>query len=316
MMKIPDVGTTCKMNISTVTIGALKEEGGTRGRKVTIGGECTLPHLTFDGDNPHKPVIAGYVSDIVPDWPDFLQKAIGKEIHSPDEWAQKCVEDFKVDLISIKLLGGSSERANRSPEDCAKLIETLLKAVEVPLIIWGSGDMEKDRLILQECSQAARGENCLLGSATESNYMTMAAICKADKHKLISEAPVDINIGKQVNILLEDAGFNLDDVVMFQTTAALGYGFDYVYTIMERARIAGLQGDKLMARPQLCDIGEEVWRTKEATMGEDILPRWGDVKKRGPMWEAVCAQGYLQAGADLLIMAHPEAIRTVRKFIA
>jgi acetyl-CoA decarbonylase/synthase complex subunit delta len=140
----------------------------------------------------------------------------------------------------------------------------------------------------------------------------MAAICKADQHKLIAEAPVDINIGKQVNILLDDTGFNLDDVIMFQTTAALGYGFDYVYTIMERARMAGLQGDKLMAQPQLCDVGEEVWRTKEATAGEDILEGWGAVEKRGPMWEAVCAAGYLQAGADILIMAHPEAIKTIR----
>jgi len=126
---------------------------------------------------------------------------------------------------------------------------------------------------------------------------------------------VDINIGKQVNILLEDSGFNLEDIIMFQTTAALGYGFDYVYTIMERARIAGLQGDKLMARPQLCDVGEEVWRIKEATMGEDVLVRWGDVRKRGPMWEAVCAQGYLQAGADLLIMSHPEAIGIIQNSV-
>ena len=314
-MKIPDVSTVSKMSISTVTIGALKDDGGTRGSTVTIGGQSALPHLTFDGLIPNKPVVAAYVADMVPDWPDFLLKAIGNEINSPFEWAQKAVENFGVDLISMKLSGGSSDRENKSPDECARIIEKLLKTVDVPLIIWGSGDVEKDRLILQDCSQAARGENCLLGSATEANYMTMAAICKSDKHKLIAEAPVDINIGKQVNILLEDAGFDLNDVIMFQTTAALGYGFDYVYTIMERARIAGLQGDKLMAHPQLCDVGEEVWRTKEATMGEDILEGWGKVEKRGPMWEAVCAQGYLQTGADLLIMAHPEAIAAVNKFI-
>jgi len=310
-MDLPDVSIASKRSISTVTIGATSSEGGTRGRTVTVGGQTGLPHLTFDGETPNRPVIAGYVADVVPDWPDFLKKAIGDEINSPVEWAQKAVQEFKVDLINIKMLDGSPDRSDKSPEDCAKLAQDILKAVDVPLIIWGSGDEEKDRLILQECSQATRGENCLLGSATESNYMTMAAICKSDQHKLISEAPVDINIGKQVNILLEDAGFNLQDVVMFQTTAALGYGFDYVYTIMERARMAGLQGDKLMAQPQLCDVGEEVWRTKEATASEEIMPGWGDVTKRGPMWEAVCAQGYLQAGADVLIMAHPEAIRTI-----
>ena len=146
--------------------------------------------------------------------------------------------------------------------------------------------------------------------------MTVVAICKADKHKIISEAPVDINIGKQVNILLQDAGYDLKDVVMFQTTAALGYGFDYVYTILERARIAGLKGDNLMAAPQLCDVGGEVWRIKEAVVGEDVLPGWGNVEKRGPLWEATCAGVYLQAGADLLIMAHPDAMKNVRRTIA
>jgi acetyl-CoA decarbonylase/synthase complex subunit delta len=294
-----------------VTIGALEADGGTRGKTVTVGGQTALPHLTFDGESPNRPAIAGYVSDIVPDWPDFVKEAIGSEINAPVEWAQKVVEQFGVDLVNIKLKGGSPDFDDRSAEDCAKTVVDILKAVEVPLIIWGCGDEEKDRSIMQEVSQATRGENCLLGSATESNYMTMAAICKADQHKLIAEAPVDINIGKQVNILLDDSGFSLDDVVMFQTTAALGYGLDYVYTIMERARLAGLQGDKLMAQPQLCDVGEEVWRTKEATAGEDILEGWGAAEKRGPMWEAVCATGYLQAGADILIMAHPEAIKTV-----
>ena len=145
--------------------------------------------------------------------------------------------------------------------------------------------------------------------------MTIVAICKADKHKIIAEAPVDINIGKQINILLQDAGFDLKDVIMFQTTAALGYGFDYVYTILERARTAGLKGDKLMAAPQLCNVGGEVWRIKEANVDEDVLPGWGKLEKRGPIWEATCASGYLQAGADILIMAHPKAIKIVKKII-
>jgi acetyl-CoA decarbonylase/synthase complex subunit delta len=242
-----------------------------------------------------------------------LTDAIGEEINSPADWAKKCVDQFGVDLISLKLLGADPSVQDKSPEDCAKVVESVLKAVDVPLIIWGCGDDEKDNAILPECSQAARGENCLLGSAKESNYMTVVAIAKADKHKIISEAPVDINIGKQVNILLQDAGYDLKDVVMFQTTAALGYGFDYVYTILERARIAGLQGDKLMAAPQLCDVGGEVWRIKEASADEDILPGWGKLSERGPMWEATCAGVYLQAGADILIMAHPTAIETVKQ---
>jgi acetyl-CoA decarbonylase/synthase, CODH/ACS complex subunit delta len=315
-MQLPDVKERWTSKINVVTIGATKDDGGTRTSTITVGGQTTLPFLNFEGELPNKPVIAGYIADTPPSWPDTLKSAIGSEINSPVEWAQKCVEEYKVDLLSMKLLGADPSGKNATPDECAKAVEDVLKAVGVPLAIWGCGDDAKDAQVLPECSQVARGENCLIGSAKESNYMTIVALCKADKHKIISEAPVDINIGKQVNILLQDAGYDLNDVVMFQTTAALGYGFDYVYTIFERARIAGLKGDKLMATPMIADIGGEVWRIKEASVDEDILPGWGKLEKRGPAWEATCAGGYLQAGADILIMAHPEAIATTQATIA
>lgn len=315
-MEIPDVKEKWTGKINEVTIGALKEQGGTRSKTVTVGGQTTLPFLTFEGEIPHPPVIAGFVSDTPPEWPDVIKEAIGKEINSPVEWAQKNVEEFGVDLISIKMIGANPVGKDAPPEACAKVLQDVLKAVSVPIIIWGCGNDQKDNLVLPECSQASRGENCLIGSAKESNYKTIVAICKADKHKIISEAPVDINIGKQVNILLKDAGFDLKDVVMYQTTAALGYGFDYVYTILERARIAGLKGDTLMASPQICDVAGETYRVKEAVADEDVLPGWGSLAKRGAMWEAVCAGGYLQAGADILIMAHPQAIKSIKNSIA
>ena len=315
-MEIADVKEKWTTPINTVTIGATKEEGGTRGSTVTVGGETTLPFLTFEGEIPHRPVIAGVVCDVVPDrWPDILKSAIGDVINSPTEWAQKCVEDFKVDLISLKLAGADPAGKNRSPAEAAKTVKAVLEAVEVPLIFWGCDDENKDNEVLPECSHAARGENCLIGSATERNYRTLGAIGTADKHKLIAEAPVDINIGKQVNILLQDAGFKLQDVVMCQVTAALGYGFDYVYTIFERVRIAGLKGDQLMALPQIANVGWEVWKVKEALADEDILPGWGKLATRGPMWEVATAAGYLQAGADIVTLAHPTAISVIRQTI-
>jgi acetyl-CoA decarbonylase/synthase, CODH/ACS complex subunit delta len=314
-MALPDVKEKWLHTINEVTLGATEAEGGTREKTITVGGQTTLPFLDFEGTIPNKPVIAGYVADAVPEWSDVILNGIGSEVNSPVEWAQKCVQDFGVDVISLKLLGADPNGANRSPSDCAKVVGDILKTVKVPLIIWGCGDDEKDSLVLQECGEAASGENCLIGSAKESNYRTIVAICKANKHKIISEAPVDINIGKQVNILLQDDGFDLNNVIMFQTTAALGYGFDYVYTISERARIAGLKGDKLMALPQICDVGGEVYRIKEAVADEDVLPGWGALEKRGPMWEAVCAGNYLQAGADILIMAHPTAIKNIQNAI-
>ncbi|GAG19318.1 unnamed protein product, partial [marine sediment metagenome] len=141
------------------------------------------------------------------------------------------------------------------------------------------------------------------------------AIGTADKHKVIAEAPVDINIGKQVNILLQDAGFSLEDVVMCQTTAALGYGFDYVFTIFERVRIAGLRGDKLMALPQIANVGWETWKVKEATQDEQALPGWGTLAQRGVLWETAAATGYLHAGADILTLAHPQSVAAMREAI-
>jgi acetyl-CoA decarbonylase/synthase complex subunit delta len=314
-MQIADVNEKWTAAINQVTIGATKAEGGTRAKTITVGGQTTLPFLTFEGAIPNRPVIAGYVADVVPDWPDMLVQAIGKEINSPVEWAQKYVQQYKVDLISLKMIGADPAGKDRPAADCAKMVQDVLKAVDVPLIVWGCGSDEKDNQVLPECSQAGKGENCLIGSAKEANYRTVVAICKSDKHKIIAQAPVDINLGKQINILLQDAGYDLKDVVMFQTTAALGYGFDYVYTILERARTAGLKGDKLMAMPQICDVGGEVYRIKEAVVDEDVLPGWGSLAKRGPMWEAACASGYLQAGADILVMAHPDAIKSVQAVI-
>ena len=315
-MEVADIKEKWSNPINTVTIGATSDDGGTRGRTVTIGGETTLPFLTFEGEIPHRPVIAGVVVDVVPEgWPDVLKDAIGDVISSPVEWAQKCVEEFKVDLISLKLLGPDPTVGTSGPAEAAKIVKAVLEAVDVPLILWGCDDEETNNELLPECSQAARGERCLIGSATESNYRTLAAIGTADKHKLIAEAPVDINIGKQVNILLQDAGFPLEDVVMCQTTAALGYGFDYVYTIFERVRTAGLKGDKLMALPQIANVGWEAWKVKEALQDEDLLPGWGKLSVRGTLWETASAAGYLQAGADILTLAHPESVAIMRETI-
>jgi acetyl-CoA decarbonylase/synthase complex subunit delta len=316
-MDLVDVKEKWSNTINTVTIGATASEGGTRGKTVTVGGETTLPFLKFEGDIPHAPVIAGLVVDVVPEgWPEVLTSAIGDVIKSPAAWAKKLVDELNVDLICLKLLGPDPSGSNRSAGDAAKTVKEVLEAVDVPLIIWGCGDEEKDNEVLPECSQAAKGENCLLGPATETNYRTMGAIGKADKHKLIAEAPVDINIAKQVNILLHDSGFDLKDVVMCQVTAALGYGFDYVYTIFERVRIAGLKGDKHMALPQIANVGWEVWKVKEAIADEDVLPGWGKLRDRGPRWEATTATGYIQAGADIITLAHPDAIKIVRDTIA
>ncbi len=315
-MQIPDVSSTWENEISSVTIGATKEEGGTRGRTITIGGETAMPYLHFEGPMPNRPVLALEIWDVLPeDWPQITKDPFEGVMGDPVEWAQKCEEDFEPDLLSLRLMGCDPYGEDRSPEEAAETVEKVLEATSLPLIIWGSGDEEKDNEVFTLVSPAAEGENCLLGTITEDNYRTLAALGKADDHKVIAESPVDINIAKQVNTLALDVGYDLDNLVIFPNSPALGYGIEYVYSIMERTRLAGLKGDRLMAQPMLANIGGEVWKTKEAKITEEERPNWGDHRKRGPLWEATTAFTYLQAGADLVIMRHPKALNEVSKKI-
>jgi len=315
-MQIPDVKQKYLNPINTVTIGATKEEGGTRSCTITIGGATTLPYLHFEGKNPHRPVIAMEVWDIAPqDWPKALSEHFSDVWDDPGKWAKKCIDEFEADLICLRLQGCDPEGENKSADQAAQAVKKVLESVGVPLIIWGCGNKDKDNEIFPSCSQTAAGERCLLGTITEDNYKTLVALCQADKHKVIAESPVDINIAKQVNILATDAGLSPEDIVIYPTTGALGYGIEYVYSIMERGRIAGLGGDKMWAMPILGDIGKEVWKVKEAVAPEEEVPEWGDHRQRGPLWELTTAVVYLQAGADILIMRHPRAVKEIKKYI-
>lgn len=315
-MQIPDVSSTWENQISSVTIGATEEEGGTRSRTITIGGETAMPYLHFEGPMPNRPALAFEIWDVQPeDWPKITKKPFEDVMGNPVEWAQKCEEDFEPDLLNLRLKSCDPYGENRSPEEAAKTVEKVLEATTLPLIIWGSGDEEKDNEVFTLVSPAAEGENCLLGTITEDNYRTLAALGKADDHKIIAESPVDINIAKQVNTLALDVGFDLENIVIFPNSPALGYGIEYVYSIMERTRLAGLKGDRLMAQPMLANIGGEVWKTKEAKITEEERPNWGDHRKRGPLWEATTAFTYLQAGTDLVIMRHPTALNEVARKI-
>lgn len=183
------------------------------------------------------------------------------------------------------------------------------------MIIIGSGDPQKDNQVLAECSQAAKGERCLIGDAVEKNYKTLTASCLADGHSIIAESPIDINIAKQVNILIQEMGLPLDRIVIYPTTGALGYGMEYAYSIMERARLAALAGDKMLSMPVLCLIGQEVWRVKESKSPESQSPGWGPEKERAIMWEITTAVSMLHAGGDIMVLRHPKAAEEVKKTI-
>jgi acetyl-CoA decarbonylase/synthase complex subunit delta len=302
--------------VSVINIGSTKEEGGTRSRVIQVGGEAALPFLFQEGVIPHKPVIAFEIWDTAPaDWPQELTKSYAGVLANPFVWAQMCVKEYKAELLCIKLQGAHPDFTDKSPDEEAKFISQLLKKVDVPLIILGCGDDTKDNLVLPACCEAAKGERCLVGSAVQDNYKTLTAAVLADGHNIIAESPIDINIAKQLNILISDMGLPLERIVINPTIGALGYGLEYAYSIMERARLAALAGDKTVASPFICLVGQESWRAKEAKALMNEFPTWGPESERGAIWEAVTATALIQAGADILVMRHPRAIEKVNKYI-
>jgi len=313
---IPDAKKNWPHPINSVTIGATAADGGTRTSTLTVGGETTLPFYHFEGTMPNPPAVAMEVWDVPgDDWPETVKAPFAEVMGDPGAWAKACVDEHGAQAICLRLKGCDPNGENRSPEEAAAAAKTVAASVGVPLIVWGCGNDEKDNEVFPVVAEALAGENCLLGTITEDNYKTLTALGTAYGHKLIAESPVDINMAKQVNILALDVGYPAENLLIYPSTGALGYGIEYVYSIMERLRIAGLKGDKVVAMPMLCDIGIEVWSVKEAKAPESEVPGWGDVAVRGPMWEAATATTYLLAGADLLIMRHPEAVRLTRRTI-
>lgn len=302
--------------VSVVKIGATKEEGGTRAKTIQIGGQATLSFLFPEGKIPHQPVIAFEVWDIAPpDWPQELTQVYRDVLNDSLAWAQKCVKDFAAQLLCVRLQGAHPDFGNKSADTEAKFIDQLLKRVGVPLIILGCGDDAKDNQVLPACAQAAKGERCLIGDAVQDNYKTITAAVLADGHNIIAESPIDINIAKQLNILISDMGLPLERIVVNPTIGALGYGLEYAYSIMERARLAALSGDKTVAMPFICFVGQEAWRAKEAKAQVSEFPTWGPMAERGIIWEAVTATALIQAGADILVMRHPRAAEKIKKYI-
>ena len=313
-MPIPEVAESFTGSVNRVTLGATKDTGGSRTSTVTIGGASNVVYGGSNADAGEKPIIAIDVIDTKPeDWPDTLSECYKDVFDNPGNWAEKCVEEFGADLICVKFDGIHPDKADKDAEHAVKVTREILGAVGVPLILWGCGNNEKDNQIMPKVSQAAKGENCLIGTVEEKNYKSLTAIALADSHHLITEAPLDINIAKQVNILVSDMGFPLERIVTFQATGALGYGIEYAYSIQERQRLATLAGDKMMAMPVICDAGYESWRVKEAKLAD--MTEWGNVEDRGPIWEATTAICLLQAGADIIRMRHPRAVATVKNFI-
>ena len=284
-------------------------------KAIMVGGEKALPFLDFEGEIPNRPAIALEIQDIPPtDWPEMIKKIYEGVSDDPVKWAQFCENELKAQAIALRLIGTHPDQKNRSPEEAAQTVKDVLAAISVPIIILGSNHAEKDAAVLPAVSEAAKGKSCIIGKAQEANYKTIAAAAMANKHNLIALADLDINLSKQLNILITQMGFPPDNLMSDPMCSALGYGLEYTYSVMERIRLAALaQGDVTMQPPMVGDVGMYVWKVKEVIASETDVPDWGSLEERAIGWEAVTAIGMMMAATELLIMRHPKAVEIVNK---
>ncbi|MCP4724252.1 MAG: acetyl-CoA decarbonylase/synthase complex subunit delta [bacterium] len=295
--------------IGSVTVGK-------NGNSIQVGGDDTLPFHHFEGTLAHKPVIAFEVQDVFPEnWHETVKKPWKDCLNDPVEWAKTAVEKYQAEMICLSLIGTHPDRENRSTEETVELVENVSSAVDVPLIIKGPGLSEKQNDVLNKCGAALSGKGCILSSAETDDYKTITATCQAYGHTLVAESPIDVNIAKQLNILISDMGFHMDKVLIDPMTGSLGYGLEYTYSVMERIRLQALAGDTMLQMPFICYVGQETWRVKEVKVTETEQPLWGDIEKRGIDWEAATAITVLLSGANILVMRHPDAVQKVRESI-
>ncbi|MBN2439129.1 MAG: acetyl-CoA decarbonylase/synthase complex subunit delta [Deltaproteobacteria bacterium] len=297
--------------------GKIKEVVLGKGPKaITVGGETSYPFHLFEGEMPHSPRIAIEVYDAPPDdWSEAALEPYKDVLNDPVAWARKAAEAYGADMIALQLVSTDPNGLNTPSDQAMETAKKVAAAVDIPVIVNGSGNPEKDAEVLRKVAEVCDGMNLVLGPVVVENYKQVGAGAIAYKHTLAANSPIDINLAKQLNILLGNLGVPDGQIVVDPTTGGLGYGIEYTYSVMERDRMAALtQQDERLQFPIVCNLAKEVWKTKEAKMGDSEL--MGNAAKRGILMEAITAQLLLLAGTDVLVMRHPEAIRLVREMIA
>ncbi len=301
--------------VKVVTIGATAADGGTRTSTITVGGEKALPFMHFEAEMPHEPVIALEIKDRKPDdWSQLLLDEWGEAMDTPGAWA-KAAEAAGADMLQLSLSLTDADGEPNTPDKAVTAVKSVLNSTGLPLAVIGPGQKEMDNELLVPVAEATKGERLLLGTCMDKNYRTIVATAMANDHLVTSQAPMDVNLSKQLNILITDMGLPLERIVMDPTTGALGYGMEYGYSVMERLRLAALQGDAMTQLPMIVTPGFEAWKAKEAKVGEGVPEAWGDWLERAINWETLTAVALLESGADILVLRHPESVRRVRMAI-
>lgn len=298
--------------IVEVKLGATKGEGGTRRKAMIVGGEKSPAFYKFENPMIHPPIISLDVFDMKIPLAKTVKMHFEEVLEDPVAWAELAVRKFDADMITLHLISTDPMLKDTSPREAAKTIENVLQAVDVPIIVGGCGDTHKDSEVFEEIAEVAAGERLLISSVTQDmDIEKIAGFIKKHGHVALAFTPMDMNQARELNRRLYEF-LPREQIVMDTTTAALGYGLDYAFTIMERARLAALMGDTELQHPMSSGT-TNAWAAREAWMKMD--PEWEPRELRGPMWETVTALTLLLAGADLFMMMHPAAVKTVKKVI-
>jgi len=298
--------------------GRIKEiKLGRDNEAITVGGETSYPFHTFEGKMPHKPVIAMEVYDSKPEeWPEAALEPFKDVIDDPVAWAKKCIGVYGTEMIALQLASIDPNAQNRPADEAAQVVKKVAEAVDVPLIVWGCANVEKDIEVLRRVAEECSGRNLIMGPVQEGNYKQIGAVAIAYNHTVIASTPIDVNLAKQLNVLLGNLGVPDRQILIDPTTGGLGYGLEYTYSVMERIRTAALtQEDERLQFPMICNLAKEVWKAKEVRIREEDDPKLGQPQKRGILMETITAVALLLAGADILIMRHPEAINLTKGMI-
>jgi len=289
---------------------------GAGARALTVGGETAFPFYTFEGQMPHAPRIGLQVLDHEPEeWAAACLEPYQDVLGDPVAWARKAQDRYQADFIQLWLKSTDPNGLNRSSEEAARTARAVAEALDVPLIIWGTSNVEKDAEVLSRVAEACAGLPIIIGPVTEGNYKQLGAQALAYNLTVVANSPIDINLAKQLNILLQNLGVPLDRLIIDPTTGGLGYGLEYSFSVMERIRHAALtQNDDKLQCPFISNLADEVWKCREAKLPSDV--QMGDAASRGILMEAITATTLLHAGADLLVMRHPQAVQLVRTYLA
>jgi acetyl-CoA decarbonylase/synthase complex subunit delta len=290
---------------------------GSGNKAVTVGGEICYPFYLFEGEMPHLPRIAMEVWDMSPEeWAEAALEPFKGVTDDPVAWAKKCVADYGAEMICLQLVSTDPNGLDRGADEAAEVVKKVADAVDVPLIVWGTANHDKDTEVLRKVTEVCQGRDLIIGPVEEGDHKKIGAAAIGYHHTVISSTPIDINLAKQLNILLGNLGVPDELIVMDPTTSCIGYGIEYCYSVMERMRMAGLtQQDEKLQYPLICNISKEAWKTKEVHLADGEL-NMGDARKRGILLEAMSAMVLMMAGGDVIIMRHPEAIKLVREMIA